>query len=147
MGKEDRIQAPKELKFLRHGRLNLLVLRQGKSVEKIDVDTPAFLSDERVVKASGMDTITFQPNCVFKVTLDFKEPLLCVSDDAVREATDWVLMSCMGGTASFNRTEERLVLQYCSACVGSTVAELQQPVNMTLRFTEDNEWIVEKCYR
>ena len=150
MGKEDRIQTTKDLKFVRHGRLNLLSLRLGKSVEKVDVDTPAFLADERVVKATGMDTITFQPNCVFKVTLDFKEPMLCVMDEhstAVREATDWVLVSCMGNTASFNRTEERLILQFCTACIGSNVAPLLQPVHLALKFTEDNEWIVEKVYR
>jgi hypothetical protein len=140
MGK---IETPKPLKFIKGGRLNMLVIRHGKEVEKVDADSAQFLANEATVRSSGMDVITFQQNVVFKVTLDFGEARSSVAETAVRETTDWILMSCMGNMAVFNRTEERLVLQQCVAAIGTTVPELEKPIGIVLRFNDD-EWLVDK---
>lgn len=140
------LETSKDLNFIKYGKLNMLCIRNGKDVEKVAADTPAFLNDERVVKGLGMDLVTFQPNVVFKVTLDFKKPLPCVEGTAVREGTDWVLCSCMGSMAHFNKVEERLVLQQCVVSIQSNVDPLVAPFHLVL-FFDDDEWQVERVYR
>ena len=171
MGKDDtKLKVPKELKFIKHGRLNLLALKEGKNCERVDTDTHAFLSDPRIIKTSSMESVTFQPNCVFKVTLDFREPMVCSFDHqggrggggggvaagfgadfmsaAVRESTDWMLMSCIGNQVAYNKMEQRLVLFNATPCVGSVIRELMiHPVNIQLKFTEDGDWIADEVWR
>lgn len=141
------IDAPKELNFVKCGKLNLIALRNGKDVEKVATDSVEFLPNPRVVRSGGvmLDVVTFQPHCVFKVTLGFKRPLPCTETSA-RESTDWVLVSCLGTMAHYNRVEERLVLQQCVVSLQSNVEPLRGPLQMVLAFDED-EWVVEKIFR
>ena len=132
--------------FVKNGRLNVVAIRSGKAVESVACDSPAFLQMDAVCRSATMDMITFHPNVVFKVTLDFKERVPCVASSGGREATDWTLVSCMGQTASYNRIEERLTLQYCTVSIESKVEAFMHPVNLVLKFDEDH-WAVEKIYR
>jgi hypothetical protein len=133
-----------ELKFIKGGRLNLICLRQGKEVEKVEVN-PSFLNNEAVVRSTGMDAILFLPNVVFKVTLDFRKQISCIPG-SIREATDWILLSTTGQSAVFNRVEERLILQHCAVSTRSNIKQLEQPINIVLSWTDD-EWIVERVFR
>jgi len=125
----------------------MIVLRQAnKEVVRIDCSSPAFLQNPTLVRSTTMDQILFQPNCVFKVTLDFKKSLPCVEGTAVRESTDWVLCSCLGQTTHYNKTDETLTMAQCVVTVQSNVDELTTPFSLTLRFDEE-EWVVERVFR
>lgn len=141
------VDTPKELKFIKSGMLNMVCIRNGKDVDKVACDTDQIINDIRITRPGGvmLDVVTFQPNCVFKVTLDFKHALPCIESSA-RESTDWVLCACMGGTAHYNRVEERLVLQQCVVSLQSNVDPLVTPFNLVLKFDEDC-WEVERIYR
>lgn len=142
------LDTTEEFNFIKWGQLNMICLRNGKEVEKVETNSEAFLSDPRVVRQQGqlMENITFQPNVVFKVTLDFDCEIVCVEGGAVRESTDWVLCSCMGNMAHFNRVEERLMLQQCVVCIPSNIDPLVTPFHLVLRF-EEEQWVVERMYR
>ena len=137
-------ETSEDLKFVKGGRLSVVCLRLGKEVEKVESD-PSFLGNEAVIKSSSMDAVTFQSNVIFKVSLDFRKSLPCLPD-SVREATDWALVSTTGATCVFNRTEERLMLQQCTVSTRSNVKQMEQPVNLILTW-DDDDWVVEKCYR
>lgn len=139
------IETTDGLEFVKSGRLNIVCLRNGKEVERLPSDGAQFLNDERVVRSSSMDVITFQPNVIFKLTLDFRKLKPCVFG-SVRENTDWVLMSTTGATAVFNRVDERLILQQCKVDVRSTVKELEAPVHVSLAFNDD-EWVADRVFR
>lgn len=137
-------ETSEDLKFVKGGRLSMVCVRQHKEVVKVDSD-PSFLTNESVVRSSTMDAVTFQPNVVFKVTLDFRKALSCLPG-SVREATDWALLSTTGQTAVFNRIDERLLLQQCTVSTRSNVKQLEQPISMILMWADD-EWVVERVYR
>ena len=147
MVKSEKLDAPKELNFIKTGKLNMIVVRQpNKEVTKIDTSTQQFLSNPQVVRADQMDQILFVQNAVFKVTLDFRKVLPCVEGTAVRESTDWVLCSCMGQMASYNKVDEVLVLSQCVVTVQSNVDPLVMPFSCVLKF-EDDEWEVIRVSR
>jgi hypothetical protein len=147
MVKAEKLDAPKELNFIKNGKLNMVVVRQpNKEVVKIDTSTQQFLTNPLILRADQMDQILFQPTAVFKVTLDFRKVLPCVEGTAVRESTDWVLCSCMGQMASFNKVDEVLVLSQCVVTVQSNVDPLVMPFQCVLKFEED-EWVVVRVSR
>jgi hypothetical protein len=133
------------LQFIKGGKLNMLCLRVNKEVVKIDASTPAFLTNEAIIHGQGMDRIDFVPHVHFKVTLEFFEAYETVPG-SMREAADWVLCSCPGNMASFNKTTQRLELRQCVVCMATSVAPLSTPFRMTLGFDED-EWVVLSCER
>lgn len=140
------VNVPDDLAFVKNGRLNVIAVRNGKSVEAVACDSTLFLGNALVVRTQSMDMVTFHPNVVFKVTLDFSETLQCAPNSFGRETSDWILLSCSGQNASYNANEERLTLLYCMACIESKVEAFLRPVNLVLKFDEDC-WIVEKVYR
>jgi hypothetical protein len=142
---KDKIQTSEDLKFVKSGRMNMIVLVKDKDVTKIDVSSDAFLQNPLVTRSSTMDQVMFQPNVVFKLTVDFKKTFACV-ETAVRESTDWVLCSCSGGMAYYNKTEERLVLQQCVVSIQSTIEEMSKPFVAVLKL-DDDEWVLERAIR
>lgn len=137
----------KEFKFVKAGKLNMVIIRNGKNVEPVPINVAAFLANEVIIKTNTMDVITFQPNVVFKFTLDFKSPLPCIEGtNAVRESTDWILCSSMGTTAHFNKVDETLILQQCVVSIQTNVAQFAAPFNAALRLN-DEEWEVVKVWR
>lgn len=150
MGKKRRVsdaETSPELSFVVGGTLNTIVLRGAEEeLQHIPVDTAAFLEDKRVVRSSNMDQITFSKNVVFKVTLDFAEAMACIPEIAVRETTDWMLMSCPGTHAYFSTVDQRLLLQQCRASLQSNIPELEYPIVLVLRF-DDDQWVVERAVR
>lgn len=142
---KEKVETSEDLKFVKSGRLNMIILLQNKEVSKIDVGSDAFLTNATIVRSTTMDQIMFQQNCVFKLTVDFKKVLPCV-ETAVRESTDWVLCSCPGPMAYYNRVEERLVLQQCVVSIQSTVEEMSRPFIAVLKL-EDDEWVLERALR
>lgn len=145
MVKGEKLETSDDLKFFKGGKLNMVILVQNKDVTKLDTSSHAFLSNPSIVRTSTMDQVMFQPNCIFKLTVDFKRVLACV-ETAVREGTDWVLCSCPGPMAYYNKTEERLVLQQCVVSTQSTVDELSKPFIAVLRL-DDDEWVLERALR
>jgi hypothetical protein len=145
MGK-DRCETTPDLSFVKGGRLNMIILQQNKECTKLDASSGAFLASPVIVKSSTMDQVTFHANCVFKLTVDFKKTLPCVAETAVRESTDWVLCSCPGPMAYYNKVEDRLVLQQCVVTVQSNVDQMQRPFGAVLKL-DDDEWVIEKVYR
>lgn len=143
---KEKVVVPPQLKFITGGRLNMVVLRANKEVSKIDASTTDFLQNRSIVKHDTMDRVTFLPCAVFKVTLDFKREQLCILETSNRETTDWVLMSCMGGNAAYDKTTQRLLLQQCAVCLQTNIPDLVMPVGLVLKFKED-EWIVEQVCR
>ncbi|KAG5497728.1 hypothetical protein JKF63_03994 [Porcisia hertigi] len=135
-----------ELRFVQGGLLNMILFNGANEIQKIAVDSPAFLEDKRVVRSTNMDQVTFSKNIIFKVTLDFAEAMPCIPDIAVRETTDWMLLSCAGTHAYYSTVDQRLVLQQCKASLQSNIPELEFPVSLTLRF-DDDEWLVERVTR
>jgi len=135
----------KDLQFIKGGKLNMICVRANKEVTKLDADSPAFLTNDAVIKGQSIDLITFAPHVVFKVTLDFYEPLDTVPG-STREMTDWVLCSCPGTMARFQKTEQRLELQQCVVCTPTNVEPLLTPCRVVLAF-DDDEWVVERCVR
>lgn len=142
---KDKIQTSDDLKFIKSGRMNMLIIVKDKEVTKIDCSSDAFLLNPLVTRSSTMDQVMFQPNVVFKLTVDFKRTFACV-ETAVRESTDWVLCSCGGGMAYFNKTEERLVLQQCVVSIQSTIDEMSKPFVAVLKL-DDDEWVLERAIR
>lgn len=141
-----KLETSEELKFFKSGKLNMvLVVQKDKELTKIDTSSDAFLSNSSIIRSNSMDQIMFQPNCIFKVTIDFKKVFPC-TETAVRESTDWVLCSCPGAMAYYNKTEERLVLQQCVVSIQSTIEELSKPFIAVLKF-DDDEWILERALR
>ena len=141
-----KVKTPPEFDFVVSGRLHMICVRNGKEVEKVDADSAAFLTNPNVVKSTTMDAVSFLPNVIFKVTLDFKEPLPCIEGSSAREQTNWVLCSGAGMWASYNRTDEKLLLQQCTVTTFSNVSELQNPFHLLLKLKED-EWLVEKMWK
>jgi hypothetical protein len=142
MGKKSQINTPHELRFIQSGKLNMLIVRSGKEISKVDAYTDEFLTNPQVVARDSMDQTTFLPNIVFKVTLDFSKPKVCVQETAIREATDWVLCSCMGGGVRYDKTAQRLIMQSVVVCVQSNVKQLELPFGCVLVYT-GKEWEVE----
>lgn len=135
-----------ELDFVRGGTLNTLIYKDGEELVCIPVDSAAFLEDKRAVRSSNMDQITFSKNVVFKVTLDFVEPMACTPEIAVRETTDWMLMSCPGTNAYYATVDQRLVLQQCKSSLQSNIPELAYPITLVL-YLDDDQWLVERVLR
>lgn len=115
----------------------------GKETEQVSFEPSFLLTNEATVRASGMDAVIFHPNVVFKVTLEFRKSLPCLPG-STRETTDWVLLTSMD--ALFNKTEECLLLQRCEVRTLTNVEKMQHPVQIALRWDED-EWIVERVFR
>jgi hypothetical protein len=145
MVKGDKCETSEDLKFIKGGKLNMIILVQNKECTKIDTSSAAFLTNPNLLRSSTMDQLMFQPHCVFKITVDFKRVLPC-TETAVRESTDWVLCSCPGSMAYFNKTEERLVLQQCVVSIQSTVEEMARPFVAVLKL-DDDEWVLERAIR
>eukprot|EP00744_Colponema_vietnamica_P005124 GILI01007536.1.p1 GENE.GILI01007536.1~~GILI01007536.1.p1 ORF type:complete len:158 (-),score=13.84 GILI01007536.1:54-491(-) len=143
---KEKVVVPPQLKYITGGRLNMVVLRANKEVSRIDTSSNLFLGDRSIVKHDTMDRVSFLPCAVFKVTLDFKKEQLCLLETSNRETTDWVLMSCMGNNAFYDKTTQRLLLQQCAVCLQTNVPDLIMPVGLVLRF-DDDEWIVEQVCR
>ncbi|KPA74535.1 hypothetical protein ABB37_09187 [Leptomonas pyrrhocoris] len=135
-----------ELDFVRGGTLNTIVYREGEELQRLPVDSAAFLEDKRAVRSSNMDQITFSKNIVFKVTLDFVEPMACMPEIAVRETTDWMLMTCPGTSAYYATVDQRLVLQQCQSSLQSNIPELTYPITIIL-YLDDDQWLVERVLR
>lgn len=143
---KEKIIVPPQLKFITSGRLNMVVLRANKEVTRIDASTTDFLHNRSIVKQDTMDRVSFLPCAVFKVTLEFKREQLCILETSNRETTDWVLMSCMGNNAFYDKTTQRLLLQQCAVCLQTNIPDLVMPVGLVLKFNDD-EWIVEQVCR
>ncbi|CAJ1031895.1 hypothetical protein, conserved [Leishmania lindenbergi] len=148
MGKKKRgsdVETAPELSFVGGGVLNMIIFKGAEGIQHITADTAAFLEDKRVIRSTNMDQVTFSPNIIFKVTLDFAEAMPCVPEIAVRETTDWMLLSCAGTHAYYSTVDQRLVLQQCKASLQSNIPELEYPISLVLRF-DDDQWLVE-CAR
>lgn len=89
--KSSALETTPDLSFVSSGKLNMLLLKSGSEIERIPVESEEFLEDNRVIKGSNMEQVTFNSNSSFKVTLEFLESMMCMSETAVRETTDWVL--------------------------------------------------------
>lgn len=135
-----------EFSFVKGGLLNVILLNAKDELEKVDANTNAFLDDKRVVRSTNMDQTTFVKDCVFKVTLDFVEPMECIPETAARETTDWMLCSCSGANAYYAKVDQRLVLQRCTASLQSNIRQLEVPF-MLILYYEDEEWLVERMLR
>jgi len=135
-----------EFSFVSGGVLNTILLKSKDELERIAVDSPAFLEDRRIVRSANMDQITFAKECVFKVTLDFVEPIECIPETAARETTDWMLCSCIGTNARYAKVDQRLVLDRCTTSLQSNIRPLEVPFMLILYF-EDDEWLVERVLR
>ncbi|KAG5471508.1 hypothetical protein LSCM1_01601 [Leishmania martiniquensis] len=140
------VETTPELSFVQGGVLNMILIKGPEGMQKMAVDTTAFLEDKRVVRSAHMDTVTFSHNTVFKVTLDFAEAMPCIPEIAVRETTDWMLLSCSGAHAYYSTVDQRLVLQQCRTSLVSNTPELQFPICVVLRFDSD-QWLVERVTR
>lgn len=143
MGSKRRVETSPALAFIKQGILNTIVYHGKEGIEAISTADAAFLEDERIVRSANMDHVNFRGTCVFKVTLDFVEPMECVEATAVRESTDWVLCSCSGTHAIYSKVDQRLVLQQCKVSTMSTVEELSMPFVIYL-LLDDDEWVVER---
>lgn len=145
--KKTSLETTPELAFVKSGRLNMIVFKpkEGPGVV-VETNSADFLEDRRIVKTSNMDQIVFK-DCVFKVTLDFLEPMECVEETAVRESTDWVLCSCAAAHSFYSKLEKRLVLQQCTVSTQSNVAPLVEPFILVLMLEDDDEWVVERVVR
>lgn len=141
------VQTSEDLSFIKGGRLNIVAVRKNnnKETEQVNFEPGFLLTNEATVRSSTMDAVLFNPNVVFKVTLDFKRALPCLPGSS-REAADWVLLTAMGSTALFNKTEERLLLQMCEVRTLTNVKNMQHPVQIVLAWDED-EWVVERVFR
>lgn len=138
------LETTPELSFVKSGRLNMIVHKpKERDPVKIETDSSAFLEDARIVRNTNMDQVTFK-DCVFKVTLDFLEPMMCLEETAVRESTDWVLCSCAAANSFYSKVEERLVLQQCTVSLLSNVAPLVNPFILVLMLEDGDEWVVER---
>ncbi|CAG9579471.1 hypothetical_protein_-_conserved [Leishmania major strain Friedlin] len=149
MGRKKRasdVETTPELSFVQGGVLNTIIVKGAEEMQQIAVDTTAFLEDKRVVRSTNMDQVTFSQNAIFKVTLDFAEAMPCIPETAVRESTDWMLLSCTGNHAHYSTVDQRLILQQCKASLQSNIPELEFPVYLVLRF-DDDEWVVERIIR
>eukprot|EP00759_Apiculatamorpha_spiralis_P033949 PhF_6_TR35054/c0_g1_i1/m.51077 len=136
----------KQFDFVKSGYLNMVVLRNQRDCERIP--TESFLNNDAILRASTLDSITFRDNTVFKFTLEFRKPIPCVEETAVRENTDWVLASCPGHLAQYNKVEERLVLQNCSVSISSTIEPLLEPFCVSMRLDpEKGEWLLDLIWR
>lgn len=150
MGKkknETSLETTPDLAFVKSGKLNTIIYKpkEGDPIA-IAADSEQFLEDKRLIKTSNMDQVIFNKETVFKMTLDFLDPLECVAETAVRETTDWMLCSCVGTNAFYSKVEKRLVLQKCSTCLQSSVRELEMPFIIVL-LLDDDEWLVERVLR
>ncbi|RNF04114.1 hypothetical protein TraAM80_05349 [Trypanosoma rangeli] len=141
------LETTPDLAFIKKGYLNMLI-HTSKEGERttVPVDSLAFLEDPRVVRSRSMDQVNFHRECVFKATLEFVEPVMCLEETAVRESTDWVLCSCGGHAAFYSPVEQRLVLQQCVVCLQSNVPELVDPFVLVL-YLEGGHWLVERVLR
>ncbi|GET91293.1 hypothetical protein, conserved [Leishmania tarentolae] len=149
MGKKKRandVETAPELRFVRGGVLNTIIFKGAEGMQQIAVDSAAFLEDKRVVRSTNMDQVVFSPNVIFKVTLDFAEAMPCMAEIAVRETTDWMLLSCPGNHAHYSTVDQRLVLQQCKAALQSNIPELEFPIYLILRL-DDDQWVVERAMR
>eukprot|EP00758_Cryptobia_borreli_P015041 Tbor_TRINITY_DN5983_c1_g3::TRINITY_DN5983_c1_g3_i1::g.18651::m.18651 len=140
------IDTPHELRFITGGILNMIALRNNKQVTQVNAYTETILTDPTIVRHTSMDNITFLPNAVFKVTLDFSKLKVCMAETAVREATDWVLCSCLGSDVYYDKTSLLLVLQQCMVCIQSNVKQLEMPFGLEMRY-EDEMWEVVRVFR
>ena len=132
--------------FVKSGNLNMIVHRNGRECERVPTDT--MLTADNIVRATSIDSVTFRDNTVFKFTLDFKKPQPCLEETAVREQTDWVLASCPGQFAQFNKIEERLILQACRVSICSTVAGLDDQFSTSFRLDPvRGEWVLDLIWR
>ncbi|KAK7197549.1 hypothetical protein NESM_000704900 [Novymonas esmeraldas] len=140
------VEAPPELSFVQGGTLNTILLKGPEEIQQLAVDSAAFLEDRRAVRSTNMDQVTFSKSVVFKVTLDFMEAMPCIPEIAVRETTDWMLLSCPGTHAHYSTMDQRLVLQQCTAALQSNIPELEFPITVVLRL-DDDQWLVERVMR
>jgi len=132
--------------FVKSGVINICVSRNGREVERVPLEQ--LLTDERIIRSSSIDSLTFRENAVFKFTLEFKKSLPCLEETAVREQTDWILASCPGQAAQYNKIEERLILQACHATVSSTVAGLEDQFCTSFRMDpQKGEWVLDLIWR
>ncbi|PWV12683.1 hypothetical protein C3747_49g176 [Trypanosoma cruzi] len=141
------LETTPDLNFVKSGHLNMLIYtnKEGEQV-KVPVNSLEFLEDRRVVRSRSMDQVNFNNDCVFKVTLEFIEPMACLEETAVRELTDWVLCSCRGHASFYSPVEKRLVLQQCFVCLQSNIPELLDPFILVL-YLEKDQWLVERVLR
>ncbi|CCW65446.1 unnamed protein product [Phytomonas sp. EM1] len=143
--KKTSLETSPDLDFIKSGHLSMVIYREKEELTRIPSEPNSLLSEPRIIRAANMDNITFK-DCVFKITLDFVEPMECMEETAVRETTDWVLCSCNAGDAFYSKTEERLVLQQCKVSLKSNVPQLVAPFIVVLCF-KDDEWVVERVLR
>eukprot|EP00760_Papus_ankaliazontas_P028701 PhM_4_TR3868/c0_g1_i1/m.52614 len=135
-----------DFSFVKAGTLNMVLLRNGRECEKIPIES--FLMSDQSVRTSSIDGITFREHVVFKFTLEFKPNQPCLEETAVRENTDWVLASCPGTYAQFNKVEERLIFQACRVCILSTVAGLEDQFCCSFRLDGvKGEWVLDMIWR
>jgi len=124
----------------------MILLKSTEGVERIAVDSANFLDNRRIVRNANMDQITFAKECVFKVTLDFVEPMECIAETAARETTDWMLCSCAGENARYAKVDQRLILDRCTTSLQSNIRQFEVPF-MLILYYEDEEWLVERILR
>lgn len=130
--------------YIWRGKLNMVCYRErNRESTPIEANTEEFLTHDRIVRGQSLDRIEFQPNVAFKVTLDFKEAKETLPG-STRETTDWMLLSCNGDRAFYDRNMKKLVLQHCTPSV-SVTADMVYPLTIIMSFDED-EWIAERVF-
>ncbi len=144
----------KTFPYIQRGKLNMVCLRDNReSVLADNATSEEFLQNPKVVRSAGLDRIDFHPNVSFKVTLDFKtakdtlNAVECAERNlpyTVREVTDWMLLTCLGHNAFYDRNLKKLVLMHCVANV-SVTHDMLHPITIILGFDED-EWIAERVF-
>ncbi|AAZ13484.1 uncharacterized protein TEOVI_000317700 [Trypanosoma equiperdum] len=140
------LETSPELSFIKQGHLNLLIHTKDGEQRLVPVDSLAFIDDPQLVRSRTMDQVNFNSECIFKVTLDFSEPIPCIEETAVREMTDWVLCSCKGNNAFYSPVEKRLILQSCTVCLQSNVRALVDPFVVMLLYNEEG-WVVDRVLK
>ncbi|RHW72864.1 hypothetical protein DPX39_040082600 [Trypanosoma brucei equiperdum] len=140
------VETSPDLAFIKRGHLNMLIHTKDGERRLVPVDSLAFIDDPQLVRGRTMDRVNFNNECVFKVTLEFTEPIPCMEEIAVREMTDWVLCSCKGNYSFYSPVEKLLVLQNCMVCVQSNVLPLVDPFILVL-FYDVGSWVVERVLK
>ncbi|CCD14992.1 hypothetical protein, unlikely [Trypanosoma congolense IL3000] len=140
------LQTDPEFSFIKKGHLNVIIHTKDGEQKMVPADSAAFIDNPQLTRSRTMDQVNFNNECIFKVTLDFAEPIPCIEETAVREMTDWVLCSCKGNNAFYSPVEKRLVLQNCTVCLQSNVRQLLDPFVVVLCLDEET-WVVERVLK
>ncbi len=139
--------------YIWRGKLNMACLRENRESTGVEVSNEEWLNNSKLVRGQSLDRVEFSPQVAFKVTLDFKEvkeTLNMVECEErgmpfnTRETTDWILLTCIGDRAFYDRNMKKLVLLHCVAS-SSVTHDFMYPCTVILSFEED-EWTAERVF-